>query len=131
MSFDGLWWGDLFMNFKETRCSNQNLRLYQERLFPFLALIVSTCIITSSLIHEVITLIEKLFKFWERHLSIQIAYLIKKGFWKHVMQAMVHGYERKGIHKLKKVFEGFKDLGSTSTIHQFSFSCCLCRESGI
>jgi len=47
------------------------------------------------------------------------------------MQAMVHGYERKGIHKLKKVFEGFKDLGSTSTIHQFSFSCCLCRESGI
>jgi len=25
------------------------------------------------------------------------------------------------IHKLKKVFEGFKDLGSTSTIHQFSY----------
>jgi hypothetical protein len=23
---------------------------------------------------------EKLFKFWERHLSVQIAYLIKKGF---------------------------------------------------
>jgi hypothetical protein len=35
------------------------------------------------------------------------------------------------IHKLKNVFEGFKDLGSTLTIHQFSFSCCLCRESDI
>jgi hypothetical protein len=23
---------------------------------------------------------EKLFQFWERHLSVQIAYLIKKGF---------------------------------------------------
>jgi hypothetical protein len=39
--------------------------------------------------------------FWERHLSVQIAYLIKKGFSKHVMQAMVQGYERKGFHLLK------------------------------
>jgi hypothetical protein len=39
--------------------------------------------------------------------------------------------KEKGIHKLKKVFEGFKNLGSASTIHQFSFSCCLCRESDI
>jgi hypothetical protein len=31
----------------------------------------------------------------------------------------------------QKVFEGFKDLGSTSTIHQLSFSCGHCRESDI
>jgi len=37
------------------------------------------------------------------------------------MQTMVHGYERKEIHKLKKVFEGFKDLGSTLTIQQSLF----------
>jgi len=37
--------------------------------------------------------------------------------------------ERK-IHA-KKVFEGFKDLGSTLTIHQFSFSCCHSRGSDI
>jgi hypothetical protein len=30
----------------------------------------------------------------------------------------------------QKVFEGFKDLGSTSTIHQL-FSYCHCRESDI
>jgi hypothetical protein len=49
-------------------------------LFPFLASILSACIITNSLIHEATTLMEKLFQFWERHLSVQIAYLIKKGF---------------------------------------------------
>jgi hypothetical protein len=64
-----------FVNLK-----NKMLRLYQERLFLFLAFILSICIITSSLIHEVTTLIEKLFQFWEHHLSVQIAYLIKKGF---------------------------------------------------
>jgi hypothetical protein len=64
-----------FFNFK-----NKMLRLYQERLFLFLAFVLSICIITSSLIHEVTTLIEKLFQFWERHLSVQIAYLIEKGF---------------------------------------------------
>jgi hypothetical protein len=42
---------------------NKMLRLYQERLFLFLAFILSICIITSSLIHEVMTLIEKLFQF--------------------------------------------------------------------
>jgi hypothetical protein len=31
---------------------------------------------------------EQLFKFWDRHLLIQIAYLIKKCFLKYVMQAM-------------------------------------------
>jgi len=64
-----------FVNLK-----NKMLRLYQERLFLFLAFILSICIITSSLIHEVTTLIEKLFPFWERHLSVQFAYLIEKGF---------------------------------------------------
>ena len=48
--------------------------------FLFLALILSACIIIRSLIHEVTTLMEKLFKFWDHHLSVQIAYLIKKGF---------------------------------------------------
>ena len=48
--------------------------------FFFLAPILSACIIISSLIHEVTTLIEQLFKFLESHLSVQIAYLIKKGF---------------------------------------------------
>jgi hypothetical protein len=48
--------------------------------FFFLAPILSACIIISSLIHEVTTLMEQLFKFLESHLSVQIAYLIKKGF---------------------------------------------------
>jgi hypothetical protein len=50
--------------FQETRCSSQNLRLYRERLFLsfFLHLFLSACIITSSLIHEATTLMEKLFK---------------------------------------------------------------------
>jgi hypothetical protein len=43
--------------------------------------------------------------------------LIENGFLKHVMQAMVHGYERKGNSPAQKVFDGFKDLGSISTIH--------------
>jgi hypothetical protein len=53
---------------------NKMLRLYQERLFVFLAFILSACIITSSLIHEVTILIEKLFQFWELYLSVQIAW---------------------------------------------------------
>jgi hypothetical protein len=70
-----------FCEFQETRWSCQNLRFYRERLFLFfLALILSACIITSSLIHEATTLMENFFKLWERHLSVQIAYLIKKGF---------------------------------------------------
>ena len=53
---------------------------HQQRLFSFLTSILSACIITSSLIRDAMTLMEKLFKFWERRLSVQIAYLIKKGF---------------------------------------------------
>jgi len=69
-----------FYELQETKGSSPNLRIHQERWFYFLAPILSACIITSSLIHEATTLMEKLFKFWERHLSVQIAYLIKKGF---------------------------------------------------
>jgi len=55
------------------------LGLLSRKVF-FLTLILSACIITSSLIHEAMTLMEKLFKLWERYLSVQIAYLIEKGF---------------------------------------------------
>jgi len=41
--------------------------------FFFLAPILSACIVIISLIHEVTTLIKQLFKFWDRHLSVQIA----------------------------------------------------------
>ena len=52
-----------FCEFQETKGSSQNLRIHQERLFSFLAPILSACIITSSLIHEVTTLMEQLFNF--------------------------------------------------------------------
>jgi hypothetical protein len=52
-----------FCEFQETKGSSQNLRIHQERLFSFfLAPILSTCIIISSLIHEVMTLMEKTFQ---------------------------------------------------------------------
>jgi len=51
---------------------------------------------------------KKLFKFWEHHLLIQITYLIKKGFFKQVMQAMVHGYKRKEFYKLKRCMRVLK-----------------------
>jgi len=52
------------VNFKNKMLKSE-LRLYQERWFLFLlflAFILSVCIITSSLIHEAMTLMEKLFK---------------------------------------------------------------------
>jgi hypothetical protein len=99
ISFDGLWWGDLYVNFKnKTQVKSQALS--REVVF-FLAFILSACIITNSLIHKAMTLMKRLFKLWERHLSVQVAYLIKKGFSKHIMQAMVQGHERKGFHRLK------------------------------
>jgi hypothetical protein len=55
-----------FSEFQETKGSSQNLRIHQERLF-FLAPILLACIIISSLIHEVTTLMEQLFKFLDRH----------------------------------------------------------------
>jgi len=67
-----IWWHVMGWYFCEFQ--NKMLRLYQERLFVFLAFILSACIITSSLIHEVTILIEKLFQFWELYLSVQIAW---------------------------------------------------------
>jgi len=69
-----------FCIFQKTKMLKSKLEALSKRLFPFLASILSACIITNSLIHEATTLMEKLFQFWERHLSVQIAYLIKKGF---------------------------------------------------
>jgi len=43
---------------RKTRYSSQNSRLYQERLFLFLAPILLACIITDSLIHEAMTLMK-------------------------------------------------------------------------
>jgi hypothetical protein len=86
-----IWWHMIrwfSVNFKETGCPSQKLRIYQEKLF-FWAPILSACIITSSLIHEATTLMEKLFKFWERHLLVQIVYLIKK---KKLLKACNAGY---------------------------------------
>jgi hypothetical protein len=92
-----------FCEFQETKRLKSKLEDSSRKIvFFFWAFILSACIITNSLIHEVTTLMEKLFKFRERHLSVQIAYLIKKGFLQHVMQAMVHGYERKEFQKLKR-----------------------------
>jgi len=91
-----------FCEFKETKGSKSKLEDSSRKIVFFLAPILLACIITSSLIHEATTLMEKLFKFWERHLSVQIAYLIKKGFLKHVMQAMVHGLWKRGKFRLKR-----------------------------
>jgi hypothetical protein len=53
---------------------------------------------------------------------------------KGLLKARKEGYGswlwKKGISKAQKVFEGFKALGSISTIHQL-FSYCHCRESDI
>jgi len=50
--------------FKKQKYASQNLRLYKKKnCFPLLASILSTCIITSSLIHEAMTFIGKLFQF--------------------------------------------------------------------
>jgi hypothetical protein len=78
MSFDSLWLGDLLW-ISRNKMLKSELGLLSRKVF-FLALILSACMITSSLIHEVTTLMEKLFKLWEHHLSVQIAYLIEKGF---------------------------------------------------
>jgi len=97
------------VNFKENKSLKPKLEDFSRNgCFSFLAPILSACIITSSLIHEATTLMEKLFKFWDRHLSVQIAYLIKKSFLKHVMQVMVHGYERKEFQKLKRCLRVLK-----------------------
>jgi hypothetical protein len=75
------WWSVMrwpSVNFKK-QDAQVRTRAFIKKGF-FLALILPACLITSSLIHEVTTLMEKLFKLWERHLLVQIAYLIEKGF---------------------------------------------------
>jgi hypothetical protein len=77
------WWCVMrwpFMDFKKQDVQFNTWGFIKKDCFFFLAPILSTCIIISSLIHEVPTLMEKLFKFWERHLSVQIVCLIKKSF---------------------------------------------------
>jgi len=108
-----------FCEFQETKDSSQKLEDSSRKIvFLFFTPILSACIITSSLIHEAMTLMERLFKFWERHLSVQIAYLIEKGFLKARNTSYGSWLWKKRISKAQKVFEGFKDLGSISTIHQ-------------
>jgi hypothetical protein len=65
------------------------------RKIGFLAPILLAFIITNNLVREAMTLMKNLFKFRESHLSVQIIYLIKKSIEKHIMQVMVHNYERK------------------------------------
>ena len=105
------WWSAVrwpSVNYKKQKAQVKTWGFFKKWLLSCLAPILSACIMTSSLIHEATTLMEKLFKFWDHHLSVQIAYLIKKGFLKHVMQAMVYGLWKKGNSQAQKVFEGFK-----------------------
>ena len=81
------WWSAMrwpSVNLKENNRLKSKLEDLSRKtvlfLFFFLAIILSTCITTGNLIHEATTLMEKLFKFWDRHLLVQIACLIKKGF---------------------------------------------------
>jgi len=78
-----IWWSAMrwpSVNYKKQKAQVKTWGFIKKWLLSFLAPILSAFIITSSLINEAMTLMEKLFKFWERHLSVQIAYLIKKGF---------------------------------------------------
>jgi hypothetical protein len=96
------------VNFKKQDAQIKTQGFIKKGCFPFLAPILSACIITSSLIHEATTLMERLFKFLRPS-------FIDSRLW---FKAMVQGYERKGISPAQNVFKGFKDLGSTLTIHQ-------------
>ena len=102
------------VNFKENKRLKSKLEDSSRKIVFFLAPILLACIITSSLIHEATTLMEKLFKFWERHLSVQIVYLIKKGFFKTRNAGYGSWLMKERKIQAQKVFEGFKDLGSTS-----------------
>jgi len=84
---DSDFWVYLLMVCDEVTClwiwknkmPKSNLRLYQERLF-FLTFILSACIITSSLIHEATTFMEKLFKFWSAIYRFKLLTWSKKIF---------------------------------------------------
>jgi hypothetical protein len=51
------------VNFKKQDAQIKTQGFIKKGCFPFLAPILSACIITSSLIHEATTLMERLFKF--------------------------------------------------------------------
>jgi hypothetical protein len=76
------WWSMMRWPFYEFQKQNAQVKTqgFIKKGCFFWAPILSACIITSSLIHETTTLMAKLFKFWERHLSVQTACLIKKVF---------------------------------------------------
>jgi sensor histidine kinase YesM len=50
------------------------------------------------------------------------SHLIRIDFSKHVMKAEFHGYQRKGVHRLKWCLRVFMGLGSLSLIYAFSSS---------
>jgi len=75
-----IWWYVMrwpSVNFKKTRYSSQNLRLYEEKLS-----LLSTYFISmyNNQYLSLCTILMERLKFWECHLSVEIAYLIKKGF---------------------------------------------------
>ena len=49
-------------------------------------------------------------------------YLIRIDFSRHVMKAEFHGYQRKGVHRLKWYLRVFMGLGSLSLVYAFSSS---------
>ena len=72
------WWS--VMRWHCCEFQKQDAQALSRKVVSFLSIYFINNIITSSLIHEVLTLIEKLFQFWQCHLSVQIAYLIEKEF---------------------------------------------------
>ena len=71
-----IWWSVYKVTFCEfhekqgTRVKTQGF--IKKDCFFFLAPILLSCIVISSFIHEVVTLMEKLFKFWECHLWFRL-----------------------------------------------------------
>ena len=56
--------------------------------------------------------------------------LIGNDFYKHVMRLWFMAIKEKDIHRLKKVFKGFKDQGSPFA-SQLLFSFCPCRRNDL
>jgi hypothetical protein len=86
-----------FYEFKRKKKQDAQVKTWGfiKKRLVFLAPILLACIMTNNLVRVAMTLMKNLFKFRESHLSVQIIYLIKKSFEKHIMQVMVHSYERK------------------------------------
>jgi len=83
-------------------------------LFSFLTPILSTCIITSSLIHEATTLIEKTLQVLRSPFIGSDCLLDQKGLFKTRNAGYGSWFMKERKIQAQKVFEGFKDLGSTS-----------------